>query len=293
MLHFTVSFPTDEGYLGRECNAPGCKRYFRVHQDDIQDRMFCPYCGGEFNKDKLFTKDQLDHARRVVEEKFYKHAHDEFSRMLHDTFGRHSGSGMLRWEVKTTPYRERRIRPKYQELKVDSALTCNHCSTRFQVDGIFGYCPKCRSEHIRVYEANLGIIRQEVERHGNQDRALRHAYCDLVSTFELVCKRRAKKITPEDGRFQNLTATKEFFKKHTATDVFASLSASEELTLRRVFQKRHLFTHGENFIDDKYIKLVPEDTHLKGTTPVLSMIEFEAGAEALRRVVDRIVDVSR
>lgn len=215
ILHFTVSLPTDEGYIGRECNNRECSRYFRIHGDDIQERMFCPYCGEQFGKEEFYTKSQLDYTRRVGEEKALKYMHDEFNKMLHKTFGRSSGNSAFKFKVTTKPYRERSISPTYMEHKVDSALTCHECGVRFQVDGIFGFCPKCRAEHLRIYDVNLSIIRQEVEKGSNPERSLRHAYSDLVSTFELLCKRRAKRVTTASGRFQNLKATQEFFLTHT------------------------------------------------------------------------------
>ena len=293
MLHFTISFPTDEGYFGRECNNRQCGRYFRVHSEDLQERMFCPYCGVQFHKDQFFTRSQLAFAHRVAEEKALKYAHDEIDRMLRRTFGRSSGSGLLKWEIKTKRYRERPVHPDYQEQKVDTALTCHQCGVRFQVDGIFGYCPKCGVEHLRIYDANLVIIRQEVETASNPERALRHAYSDLVSTFELLCKRRAVKLTGERGRFQNLAATKQFFLTHGGADVFDLLAAAEFLTLRRVFQKRHIYAHGSATIDDRYIREVPEDAALYGTAPTLSMSEFDAAATAIRKVLDRIVLLTR
>ena len=177
--------------------------------------------------------------------------------MLEPTFGGSRGNSLVKFTVRTFSYHERTIRPRYHERKVDSALTCHQCRTRFQVDGIFGFCPHCKVEHIRIYDANLVIVKQEVERASDAQRALRHAYGDLVSTFELICKRRALKITSEPGRFQNLAATRRFFAEHSGMDVTADLDDSEWLNVRRVFQKRHLYTHGTEFIDERYIAAVP------------------------------------
>jgi hypothetical protein len=59
---FTVTFPTEAGFIGRECNSSGCGRYFKVHEDSLRDHMYCPYCAEKFEKDQLYTKDQLEHA---------------------------------------------------------------------------------------------------------------------------------------------------------------------------------------------------------------------------------------
>lgn len=289
MMNFTVSLPTDEGYIGRECNNAECGRYFRVHGDDLQDHMCCPYCGQEGGKGDFLTADQLQHAKNVAKEKATKYAHDQLNRMLQRTFGGSRGNSLVKFTVRTSSYHERTIRPRYRERKVDSALTCYQCSTRFQVDGIFGFCPHCKAEHIRIYDANLAIIRQEVERAPDAQRALRHAYGDLVSTFELICKRRALKITSKPGRFQNLEETRRFFAEQSGIDVIADLADSEWLDVRRVFQKRHLYTHGTEFIDERYIAVVPEDKDLLGKEPALSMREFEDAARAVRKIIDSIV----
>ena len=291
-LHFTVSFPTDEGFFGRQCGNVECGRYFRIHEEDLQEQMFCPYCGEQFDKDQFYTKGQLEHANRVAKEKALKYAHDEMGKMLKRTFGGSSSNRFIKWEVKTTPYRERPVVPHYSEHKVDSALTCHQCGVRFQVDGIFGYCPKCRAEHLRIYDANLAIIRSECERAENGDRALRHAYSDFVSTFELLCKRRAKRCSSPKVNFQNLALAQQFFQKETGVDVLCELSPAESLSLRRVFQKRHLFTHGSQTIDERYVKAIPEDAAILNSTPTLSMTEFEEAATALRKVIDRVVQAT-
>lgn len=289
VLHFTVSLPTDEGYIGRECKNSGCRRYFRVYGDDLQDEMFCAYCGTKAPKGEFLTTDQLRHARNVANEKAMKYAHNEFNKMLRRAFAGNRRNSLIKFTVSTSPYRERTIHPQYRERQVDSALTCHNCNTRFQVDGIFGFCPRCKAEHTRVYDANLVIIRQEIERASESQRALRHAYGDLVSTFELICKRRASKITTEPGRFQNLSATSRFFEKYSGVNVVDHLTAPEWLNLRRVFQKRHLYTHGTQVIDDRYVAEIPEDRKLLGQAPSLSLSEFEFAAQAVRKIIDQIV----
>ncbi len=251
--------------------------------------MFCPYCGERYGKDEYITAEQRQYARRVAKEKVTKYTHDEVNKMLRRAFGGSSGNSLIKLTVKTSKYHERPISAHYRERNVDSALTCHECSVRFQVDGIFGFCPKCKAQQIRVYDANLAIIRREVEHRSNTQRSLRHAYAELVSTFELLCKRRAKKVTTDNGQFQSLEATRQFFQDHSGVDVFSELSDSESMHLRRVFQKRHLYTHGTEVIDERYIKHVREDAHLLGKAPTPSLSEFEAAADALRKVIDRIV----
>jgi hypothetical protein len=62
---FTVTFPTEGGCFGRECNSAKCGRYFKVHENSLRDEMYCPDCGDRFQKDALFTRDQLNHAEEL------------------------------------------------------------------------------------------------------------------------------------------------------------------------------------------------------------------------------------
>ncbi|MBK6965081.1 MAG: hypothetical protein IPH20_14370 [Bacteroidales bacterium] len=54
--------------------------------------------------------------------------------------------------------------------------------------------PGLQEDNTMIYEANLQIILNEVRNSNNPQRALRHAYGDLVTTFELIVKKVSEKI---------------------------------------------------------------------------------------------------
>jgi sarcosine oxidase delta subunit len=76
-ITFQVSMPTDEGFLGRECNGRRCGRYFRVHGDSIKATMHCPYCGTQFSNNELHTKEQVRYLQRAAEEQALEYMHGE------------------------------------------------------------------------------------------------------------------------------------------------------------------------------------------------------------------------
>lgn len=284
-LRFTVSLPTDEGFIGRECSNPDCSRYFRVHAESIADEMHCPYCGERFASDDLFTREQIDYVTEVASEQAMEHVSAELSKMF----------GQLERETRDnkfitfkpgTPYKAKTVRPRYDERKVDSEILCPTCGSRFQVDGIFAHCVGCGIENIAVYDANLEVIRAEVAAASDPQRALRHAYGDLVSVFESTCGNRASMFAAEHGSFQDPYEARRFFKKHAGIDLFASLDEAEELAIRRVFHKRHACQHSRGIITERYVRKVPEDRELRGSQVLLSMSEFESAAFAVRLVLD-------
>ena len=98
----------------------------------------------------------------------------------------------------------------------------------------------------------------------DRDRQLRHAYSDLISTFEVFCNHKAKSICQEQGNFQVLFDARKYFKTHAGVDILANISGDDLLALRRVFQKRHVCIHAGGEITDRYVKMIPEDSKLLG-----------------------------
>lgn len=286
---FTVTFPTEAGFIGRECNSPECGRYFKVHEDSLGDHMYCPYCGDQFEKDKLFTRDQIEHAEQQAVELAKEHMYSEIDRMFGD-LARKFRSGPVRITLTPIRYKAKPVVAAYREKEVDSELQCPECGVVFQVFGVFGFCPGCRTENQAVYDANLAILRQELASAKDQDRALRHAYSDLVSSFERFCARRALDRF-RGTNFQDLFDARRAFKEHCAIDILDRLQPSELLTLRRAFQKRHAHIHNGGVIGERYVRKVPEDSALLGHRAELSIEEFEAAAKSLRLVIDRLAEM--
>ena len=287
-MEFTVAIPAEGGFLGRECNAPDCRRYFKVHQDSIKPTMNCPYCGQSFPNDQLWTQDQLEYIRATVDHEVTPTVADEIRKMFRRAF---SGPG---WTFTPGPPTKRPPAPAPPaDRRVDSELRCPDCGVRFQVDGIFGYCPGCRSENLRLYDADLGIIRMEVNASPSPERALRHAYADLVSAFEIFCRKEAARRSVAATNFQNLAAARQAFLATLEVDIFTGISPHDEVALRRVFQKRHVWEHNEGRIDKRYLAEIPEDAHVLGQVASMSLEELECAGQAVLHALERLVQARR
>lgn len=88
---------------------------------------------------------------------------------------------------------------------------------------------------------------------------------------------------------QNIESAREAFIQASKVDILAVLDGSENLDLRRAFQKRHVHEHNGGRIDDRYVAVVPEDAALLGTVAPLSADELERAAMALRKVLGVLV----
>jgi Zn finger protein HypA/HybF involved in hydrogenase expression len=284
-LRFTIEFPTREGFLSRKCADDACGKVFKVHKDDIRDEMHCPYCGTVFPNDQLWTNDQETFIRESALRKAQPFLEDEINKMFRKAF---KGPNWTFTPGRPTPPSPSPTPP--EELATDSELKCPECELRFQVEGIFGFCPGCRSENLRLYDANLAIIRHEVSASDNPSRALRHAYSDLVSTFEIFCRKEAAARTLGTGRFQNIPAARKFFATSLGIDIWTPLDTALSLAVRRAFQKRHVLEHNAGMVDQRYVSEVPEDASLIGQHVSLDLGELEAAASGVRLMLQSIVE---
>jgi len=284
MLWFTVSFPADsEGFVGRACREPQCRRYFKVEGKDVPKSLHCPYCGEERTVAQSHTPEQMAYARRVLEEKATKYVHDETQRML-----KRVSRGLKNIKLTLGPrYIGRPVRHNYSERKVDTDLTCPSCNYRFKVDGIFGFCPRCRVENAQIYDTNLAIIRKAlvVNAVGNPS-ALRHAYGDLVSAVEIFC--RTKVPTPSGSKqlnFQRLNDISTLTRERTGKSLEALLTSEQYDALRTVYQKRHVNTHNGGVIDARYVEILPGSSPQLGQRVQLSLEEFDMAVEAVKVLI--------
>jgi len=142
---------------------------------------------------------------------------------------------------------------------------------------------------LHVYDTNWAAIEQEVAKAENPDRALRHAYGDLVSAFEIFCAGKAKRFTRASPSFQVLFDTRRYFKDELGVDILDGIDPPDMLALRRLFQKRNVNIHAGGEITERYVKMIPEDKHLLGRKVEMSMTELETAAEALRKALLRLI----
>jgi len=280
-LTFKISIPTKNGFFGRECKSPDCKRYFKIHQDSFKDEMYCPYCGLLFNKNELQSQEQSRYFQEKIIENVKAYAVNEARKIFK--------SAGVKQSVSSTPgrsYRKKYI-SKPTEKDVDSEIECSECGAKFQVYGIFGYCPICKCDNVMIYDTNISIILNEIDKTPDKNRALRHAYNELVSTFEDFCKKRNK--TKKKYNFQNLESAGKFFKNAYNINFFEGLKKSEILTIKRLFQKRHICQHNKCIIDQKYIDIIPEDTALLGQKADLNIKEFISATKVLKKIILKII----
>ncbi|MBK8291928.1 MAG: hypothetical protein IPK96_14345 [Flammeovirgaceae bacterium] len=52
-----------------------------------------------------------------------------------------------------------------------------------------------------------------------------------------------------------------------------------------MFEKRHLYQHSDGTIEEKYIRVIPQDSKLFGTKAILTKDEFLKGIEIVKKIL--------
>ena len=76
-MSYKISVPSTQGFWGRECRNPNCNLYFKIHEDSLRDKIYCPYCGELFDKDELNTRNQINFVLNSETEKIKKNIFDK------------------------------------------------------------------------------------------------------------------------------------------------------------------------------------------------------------------------
>src|SRR6202049_2246301 len=205
--------PDEEGYIGRECPVESCLGYFKITLGTGVKGpapCHCPYCGHTGEHKTFFTPEQIEYAKSVVIRQFTDAVHQdlkalEFDHKPHGAFG-------IGFSMKVTRSGQQPIR-YYREKQLETKVTCDKCTLRFAIYGVFGWCPDCGTHNsLQILSKNLELAKKELALAGTVDADLADhligdALENVVSAFDgfgrEICSQRGA-----DVRFQNLIAAR-------------------------------------------------------------------------------------
>lgn len=284
-VQFAVSMPLEEdGHFGREC--PECGQHFRIDNDDYEKlpdelTLWCVYCGHADEHSEFFTKQQLERLERVAQDYGSQLVGD----MLDNSFGRmarqNRGNSFLKIAYRSTPFYPDPL-PGINEENLIRERACEGCGVRYAVFGEHRFCPVCGPLPARIVALDaLAADETRIEVLGNLDagvlRTLREAgvldrtFADtvenVVGTIESFAERTFADLVPNAesivrGRgkvFQRLNDFADLFKVHAGLDLRAKVGSMWP-ELENAWAARHIFTHADGVVDQKYLDQVSHST---------------------------------
>jgi hypothetical protein len=286
-----VSMPLDEhGFIGRQC--PSCSHLFRVDADDyeaLSDELdlWCVYCGHHAEHSEFITAQQLERATRAVSD----WAMQSIGQTLDHSFRRLStprprSAFGIHITYRSTPFYPQPL-PGIDEEKLIRVRQCASCALRYAVFGEHRYCPVCGAlpagvvalDAIAAETARLNGLAQlpadaaaPLREQGVFNRIWVDTLENLVGAVETLASAVFRAAVPDAAQrvkgkgniFQRLDPTADLFVDAGYPDLRQVLEGPIWQRLLQVWATRHLFTHNDGVIDDKYLASIPAGTARRG-----------------------------
>jgi predicted RNA-binding Zn-ribbon protein involved in translation (DUF1610 family) len=263
---FNVPFPTDEhGFFGREC--PSCNMYFKLKPvtDFTTTQGICPYCGYTIELQDFITQDQREYLESIAANEFLVPLLRDFA------------SSLKRLETSSNDFVQIKVNtniPKfpiryYQEMVLETDVTCDTCGLIFSIYGVFSNCPACGKLNARViYQKSLDASSKKLVLAGDATideeikyELIKDALTGTVSAFDALGKALRTKHTVIPAKppnlFQNFLALDKVLANLTGKNISQILTVTDSDFLLLMFQVRHIYEHNAGVTDSDFVSKLP------------------------------------
>lgn len=320
----SVSIPLDDkGFFDRVCPGSKCRGQFKVLFDDWKEkvsdaRAFCPFCGHTAPADEWNTAAQQRHFDSAAEAEMGRLLNGAMKRAVQRTRPQRIGGGLFEISMSLgyTPGRISPVLPATASAELRQDFTCEVCGCRFASLGASFFCPACGHnsavssfdntlETVRKTVAALPAMRSALEQAANADAAkdatrqlLEDQFPRLVGAFERLNEALFEKVPsasqfPKRGSvFQRLDDASALWQQATQKSYADFLSVGELQRMKVWFERRHVLSHRQGIVDQKYIDRSGDRSYADGQRlvvrdgDVLELVELLAKlAAGLRSLV--------
>jgi hypothetical protein len=297
----SIEIETDEkDYIDKQCPSEDCEFLFKVNEDDwtnifIDEAVWCPFCRHEAPADQWFTNSQIDHAQSealaIVQGKI-----NNALRSGAQKFNRKQPSNSfisMSMSVKGGIKRTHTIPAKAAEA-MQLEIECEECNSQFAVIGSAYFCPACGynsvlrtfSDSLRKIKAkkdSVSIIREALAAVSGVDDAeltcrsiIETCITDGVVAFQKYCDGLYLSYgQPPFNVFQRLDQGSQLWKETIGKEYTDWITDEELGRLQVLYQRRHILSHSEGIVDEKYLEKTGDIKYKIGQRIVVSARDIE------------------
>jgi hypothetical protein len=284
----------DNGYFGRECPNPECEQYFKITPGTGLKGpapCHCPYCGHEGDHNTFWTQEQIEYAKSVAMGRIMEAVRQdlkalEFNNKPRGPFG--IGISMKLKPGDPVPV------SWYRERKLETEIVCDHCTLRYAIYGVFGWCPDCGIHNsFQILTKNLDLAKKKLALVPSIDQDLGEtliadALAGVVSAFDGF----GRELCVSSGKpsFQNLEGARKRVQQACSFDMADCLAEDQWRSACQGFQKRHLMAHRMGVVDDEYVSKAQDPSAIVGRKVTLDKAEVAALVEIVEKLGRRLYE---
>jgi hypothetical protein len=286
----------EDGYEDRECPNEDCLFLFKVDAEDWKnifkdEVVYCPLCRHEANSDNWWTTEQLEEGKERAIRHFESKVDTALIKGAKDFNRNQSKNSFVKMTLTVKgarPYNYILPIPSKDEMQLK--IKCKECNAKYAVLGSAFFCPCCGhnsadetvDNSIKKIEdkiKNLPLIRRAVEAISKDEAEttcrsiIETSLSECVVAFQRFCEVTFSQSLPDVkvkfNTFQNLEFGGQYWKDHYGESYNDWLDETDYSELNILFQKRHLLSHTEGMVDQKYITKVGNDNYKIGQRIVI------------------------
>jgi hypothetical protein len=313
-----VSIPSDDnGFFGRQC--PECSLVFRM---DVQQyealpdnlALWCVYCGHHAEHSEFMTEQQRDRIMRAASDFAMQMVSQELDKMF-GGLARSSRGGSISFSYRSQPFYPRPL-PGIDEEQLVRVRTCAGCQNNYAVFGEHRYCPVCgqlpaASVAFDALQADTARL-NALEALPTDSKALLREqgvftrnWVDTVenvvgvvealasSLFRAAVPNAASLLNGKGAIFQRLDHMADLIVTAGFPDLRTALGSQTWQRLLETWAARHVFTHNDGIVDEKYLIKVPGSSAQIGQRLVLTETMCRSALDDAKALCETLVDVLR
>ncbi|MFF5016677.1 hypothetical protein [Streptomyces sp. NPDC001165] len=313
-----VSIPSDDnGFFGRQC--PECSLVFRM---DVQQyealpdnlALWCVYCGHHAEHSEFMTEQQRDRIMRAAGDFAMQMVSQELDKMF-GGLARSSRGGSISFSYRSQPFYPRPL-PGIDEEQLVRVRTCAGCQNNYAVFGEHRYCPVCGQlpaasvafDALQADAARLDALEAlptDAKAPLREQGVFTRNWVDTVenvvgvvealasSLFRAAVPNAAGLLNGKGSIFQRLDHMADLIITAGFPDLRTTLGSQTWQRLLETWAARHVFTHNDGIVDEKYLIKVPGSSAQIGQRLVLTETVCRNALDDAKALCETLVDVLR